>query len=173
MNGAEPAMGLHTRIVGPILFALLTCLSVPIATTEDTPSRCPTTRPPAPAFVPPSPYPAVPPGHPAWFWLGSSELWIKLPLSGAWPALQSGEKVFWWREGFNGARETRPAIVVSGRRFDAESPSVVLASRGTNTRHDSFGGWALLTGISTGSPGCWEISAQYRTQQLTFIAWVP
>src|SRR5882762_9091522 len=118
MNSAEPAMGLQTRLVGTMLFALLTCFSLPIATTEDTPSGCPTTRPPDRAFVPPSPYPAVPPGHPGWFWLGSPELWIKLPVSGAWPALQSGEKVFWWREGFNGALETRPAIAVSGRRLD-------------------------------------------------------
>ena len=173
MNSVDLTMGLPTRVVGHILFVLLASFSVPVATTEDTPSGCPTTRPPEPAFVPPSPYPAIPPGHPAWFWLGRPELWVKLPVSGTWPALKSGEKAFWWREGFNGARETRPAIVVRGRRLDTSSGSVVLASRGTNAHHPSFGGWAMLTGVSTGSPGCWEISAQYKSQELTFITWVP
>jgi hypothetical protein len=53
------------------------------------------------------------------------------------------DKLFWWRQGYVGATEQRPELIVSGRRLDGQAPPAKV-SRATNAYHKDFGGWAML-----------------------------
>jgi hypothetical protein len=72
---------------------------------KDVPESCPVTKPPAHAFVPPSPY--LGDSSPDGFWFGGEKLWTLLPTDGTWKELPHyrptdtafRNKLFWWREG--------------------------------------------------------------------------
>lgn len=135
------------------------------------PENCPVTRPPQPRFVPPEPWPERPPDGGA-FWYGSKDLWTSLPGDGTWPQLARGEKVFWWREGFDGSIENRPALGMTARRLDGAAPEARSDPPATNAYHPSFH-WAILTGFELPTTGCWEITGRYHGHELTFVTWVP
>lgn len=147
------------------------------------PESCPVTRPPETRFVPPEPWPERTPSDQQ-FWYGSAELWIALPGDGVWAQLLRGEKVFWWREGFDGSVENRPALEMVGRRLDRPFGAVRLPgiagaeaeahspAPATNAYHPSFH-WAMLTGFEVPTPGCWEITGRYDGEEVTFVVWVP
>lgn len=133
------------------------------------PESCAVTQPPDPAFVPPSPYPAEPPGEDR-FWHGTETPWTALPVDGTWQQLLYGEKVFWWREGYVWNEEPQPELTVTGRRLDGPAP-VAEVSRATNAFHPSFNS-AMLVGLDLPAPGCWEITGRHGNDELTFVVWV-
>ena len=133
-------------------------------------STCPITLPPKTAFIPPEPWPSVPPSEDQ-FWYGEPGLWTALPKDGSWGQLAIGEKFWWWSEGFDVAEDETPDLVVTARRLDGDSPTYQV-SDATNGYHPSFH-WAMLIGVELPSPGCWEITGQYSDHELTFILWVP
>ena len=71
------------------------------------PANCPITQPPEVAFVPPEPYPSVPPErYVNEFWYGTPELGTMLRSSGTWNALPHNkygytQKIFWWSQDFD------------------------------------------------------------------------
>jgi len=137
-------------------------------------SSCPVT-PASELFTPPSPYPRRAP-YSGNFWHGTSGLWTMLRVDGRWEKLPRNpdglrQKVFWWHPGFDGAKEPVPELTVTGRRLDSPG-SFNHPSRATNAHHPDFGGWTILTGIDIPTPGCWELTGQYRDQELTFVVWV-
>jgi hypothetical protein len=137
------------------------------------PAGCPVTLPSARPFTPPSPYPEEAPyGR---FWHGTDELWTSLERDGLWLGLETDrgrrDKVFWWRPGFDGRLEQRPALAVSGKRLDGEGSFTI--PRATNAHHEDFGGWTMLTGVDIPAGGCWEITGTYRDATLSFVVWVP
>jgi predicted small secreted protein len=133
-------------------------------------SDCPVTQTPQPAFVPPDPWPEVPPDKDR-FWYGDRGLWTALPLNGSWPQLALGEKFWWWSEEFDVSQDATPDLIVTARRLDGQVPSFQV-SEATNGYHQSFH-WAMLVGVELSSPGCWEFTGQYKGHQLSFILWVP
>jgi len=135
------------------------------------PENCPVTRPPQPRFVPPEPWPERPPDA-GEFWHGSDDLWTALPGDGVWAQLARGDKVFWWRQGFDGSIEYRPALGMTARRLDGPAPAARSDPPATNAYHPSFH-WAMLTGFEVPTPGCWEMTGRYDGHELTFITWVP
>ncbi len=147
--------------------------AAPTPLPQDPPAACPITQPPDPAFTPPQPYPAVAPyGE---FWYGTNELWTMLFPDGRWYALPHdehgyGQKVFWWREGYDMTTENQPQITVTGRRLDADAPAFELTG-GTNGYHADMGQF-MLTGVSIPTAGCWEITGHYREATLSFVVWV-
>ena len=133
-------------------------------------SSCRPTEPSRP-FVPPSPYPAAPPGEGS-FWFGTPALWTMLPVNGAWRDLSRADtayrqKVYLWRPGYDGRAEQWPHATVMGRRVDGRAEPVV-AERATNAYHRSYGGWAMLVEIEVPSAGCWEMTALYGGASLDF-----
>ncbi len=140
---------------------------------QDPPTACPITQPPDPAFTPPEPYPAEAPyGE---FWYGTNGLWTMLFPEGRWYALPHeehgyGQKVFWWREGYDMTTENQPQITVSGRRLDADAPAFEQTG-GTNGYHADMGQF-MLTGVAIPTAGCWEITGHYRDAALSFVVWV-
>ncbi|MFN2119825.1 MAG: hypothetical protein ACK2T0_05500 [Anaerolineales bacterium] len=138
-------------------------------------ARCKTTAAPAPAFVPPAPYPPQPPSQYAnQFWYGTADLWTMLPTDGTWrnlPQTEDGslQKVFWWSAEHRPADEPVPALAVSGRRLDGASDPLI-SSAATNASADF--GTAMLAGITVPAPGCWEITGHYRGHELSFVVQV-
>ena len=87
------------------------------------------------------------------------------------PAERYRNKLFWWRKGFNGMTETRPALVVHGRKLDGPAPPVEVSSA-TNAHHADFGGWAMLDMVEFPEAGCWELIGEYHGKRLRFVVLV-
>jgi len=139
------------------------------ASTNDHHSGCPVTQFPNPAFIPPSPWSAQPPGEDQ-FWFGGNGLWTALPTSGSWAQLALGEKFWWWSDEFDVTKDETPDLTITASRLDGDSPKFT-AFEATN---GSLGGfWAMLSGVELSSPGCWEFTGEYKGHQLSFILWVP
>lgn len=135
------------------------------------PTSCLLTRPTEPPFAPPS---DITPSA-GLFWHGTAQLWTEVRLDGTWRGLPYregtfGQKVFWWRQGYDARSEPQPQIVVTGRRLDAPAPPLI-ASRPTNATAPDIG-TAMLVGVDLPAPGCWEITGEYADTTLRFVVWV-
>ena len=145
-----------------ILAVLTACIPLP---SPNRSNACPVTQPSQPPFSPP-----IDVDYEGLFWYGTPALWTALPLDGIWRGLprdDSGfvQKIVFWREGFDAISEPNPALTVSGRRLDASAPAFLSdATHGFDETGDF-----MLTGVSIPTEGCWEITAQYQAEKLTFV----
>ena len=182
-------MSLRFTIV--VLAALVTCPgtgmvgaqqapTTPTITTftpDDVPETCPVTKPPAPAFVPPAPYPAT--INPGSFWFGTEKLWTVLPSDGTWSGLPHytpsdptfRQKLFWWRKGYDLLQELQPKLRVTGKRIDSSAPPILLADHANNGWQDPDRPF-IVVGINLPSLGCWKITGHYGNQELSYVVWV-
>jgi hypothetical protein len=133
---------------------------------------CPITANPDPPFIPPAPYPAIPPE--GTFWYGAEGLWTMLRVNGTWSALPYnrggyGQKVFWWRQGYEARSERKPQVIVTLRRLDGDAPS--LTTKGATHAIFSYRPYqaAMLTGVGIPTLGCWEVTGQYADRKLSFV----
>ncbi len=138
------------------------------------PNTCPVTKTSDPPFTPPEQYPDNPPEQN--FWYGSASLWTAIPSNGVWydlPHNSEGysQKVFWWRDGYSVTEEPEPALIVTGRRLDADAPTL-QSSKATNAYGGDLGSASMLVGVDFPTLGCWEITGQYADASLTFVVWV-
>jgi hypothetical protein len=139
---------------------------------------CPVTKSPLMAFIPPSPYPTELPANS--FWFGTEKLWTNLRMDGTWKGLPHYQptdsafrnKLFWWHEGYDWRTENAPNLTVTGKRLDAPAPSLTTdehANAGwTNDSHHPF----IVAGVFIPTPGCWQITADYKGDTLTFVVLV-
>jgi hypothetical protein len=137
---------------------------------------CPVTQPQTPAFRPPAPWPATLP-YDGQFWYGSDSLWTDLNTSGVWSELPYdeasgyGQKIAWWRAGYDDQTEEQPALFVTGWRLDGD-PNVpaqtATASPATNGFHEDLQSF-MLVGMDFPSAGCWEITGEYHGERLSFV----
>jgi hypothetical protein len=134
------------------------------------PESCAVTRPSDHPFVAPSPYPAEAPSGS--FWFGTDRLWTILRADATWPR---GPKTFWWRQGWLEYKADLPEreaakLTVTARRLDmpAPPPKIWKGLGGYTEDWKEF----LVGGIDFPTFGCWEISARYEDDDLTFIVWV-
>lgn len=143
---------------------------------ESVPPSCPVARRPAHQYIPPAPYQR----DDIAFWLGTEKLWTVLGESGIWqwaPHTPGHEhqaqpltaKTFWMSANYDWRNEPKPKLTVSGKRLDGSSPPL-LVTEATN----AFPGpaAAMLIGVYVPTPGCWEITGDYRGNKLSFVAWV-
>jgi hypothetical protein len=140
---------------------------------QSPPDSCPVTRAPEPRFTPPSPFPRYP--ESGFFWHGTSSLWTAVPVSRTWENLPHDEqgytqKVFWWNENYFWRSEPQPELTVTGERLDAPTPAL-HASKATNGFHPTLQSF-MLVGVEIPTPGCWQITAEYKGSQLSFVVWV-
>lgn len=134
---------------------------------------CPATLPPEPAFVPRSGL-APDQGH---FFYGTDSLWTTLPSSGVWDALPQTEKgftqkIFLWSEEFDINAEPQPSLTVTASLLDDKNPTplTVISSPATTGQHgdSSF----MLVGMDFPSTGCWQITGEYKSENLSFVVLV-
>jgi hypothetical protein len=138
------------------------------------PASCRVTVAPANTFMPPASYKLD--DDALGFWWGTEKLWIELPKSGVWEGWRGPEpgqgprsgpltsKTTWWSVDYDRRREG-PDLKVTGRRLDGDAPPI-LASEA----HDVY--IAMMVGIYLPTPGCWEITGEYKGQKLSFVVWV-
>lgn len=131
------------------------------------PATCPLTTQPQQPFTPPAPYPPNAP-YAGQFWYGTEALWTMLPADGRWDQLAHGEKVWWWRAGYDGTEEPQPELQVTARRLDGKARVAQSGPPATNGYHRDFH-WAMLTGLEVAGSGCWEITGRYQGEELTFV----
>lgn len=126
------------------------------------------------SFAAPKPYSTVAPWD-GFFWYGSEYLWTALPDDGVWSALPKNpdgytQKIMWWSIVFNLSAEPEPALVVTGRRLDGDSPPLRFYGA-TNAMAEDIGE-AMLTGVEFPTLGCWEVVGQYKKTELKFVVWI-
>lgn len=143
------------------------------------PASCPVTAPPAIPFTPPAPYELD--NYDNSFWIGTDKLWTARPKSAVWttgPREPGHEqdlqpltaKTFWASVDFNWRTEWPVTLKVTGRRLDGNAPPL-LASQATNAMIDGPTP-AMLVGVYVPTPGCWEITGDYKGEKLSFVVWV-
>jgi hypothetical protein len=141
------------------------------------PPSCPVTGPPATPFIPPAHYER---GDEKVFLLGTEKLWTPLRKAGVWdwaphaPEHENEvqpltEKTFWISSEFNWKTEYPPKLKVTGRRLDGVAPPL-LTLRPTNAFPGP--GASMLVGVYVPTPGCWEITGEYKGQKLSYIVWL-
>jgi hypothetical protein len=103
-------------------------------------------------------------------WYGTEKLAVILPKDGAWRGLGPNhnfrDKLFLWSKGFEAGSEKN--LKITGVRLDATSPPAVI-SKPTNAYAESLGGWTMLVLVELPSAGCWQITAEYMGERLTFV----
>ena len=186
----------------PLQFILLMALATVPATgqpassqqaspqTEPVPASCPVTRRTAKVFVPPSPYQCERTEN--CFLLGTEKLWTGLcePMIWRWVPRQPGHeqelypltaKTFWFRVGYDWRAEPQPKLTITGRRLDGPAPPLMVATfprpnaspaQASNAIMDDSGRGAMVTGVYVPVAGCWEITADYEGDKLSFVVWV-
>ena len=139
------------------------------------PKDCPvTTLATDPSFKAPGPYATDAPWE-NMFWYGSHGLWTALHKDGVWQGLPDNptgftQKIMWWSDLFVLENELEPALVVSGKRLDADAPPLNFYGA-TNAMADDIK-TAMLTGVDFPTRGCWEITGQYKKSELKFVVWI-
>jgi hypothetical protein len=173
-----------------VLSALVTALSVSMLRAQQVqqptiqpgsrvPASCPVTNASGHRFTPPSPYDSQDLGK-GGFWLGSEKLWISLsePAIWDWEPHKPGhehqvqpltQKLFWMSVDYDWRKEPQPDITVTGRRLDGTAPPLLLLPA-THAIGEPLG--AMLTGVYVPTPGCWEITGEYKGEKLSFVVWV-
>jgi hypothetical protein len=80
------------------------------------------------------------------------------------------EKTFWGSVDFNWRTEWPVTLKVTGRRLDGPAPPL-LTMRSTNAFVPGPTP-AMLAGVYVPTPGCWEITAHYKGEKLSYVVWV-
>ena len=127
------------------------------------------------AFTAPDPYSPDAPWDDGFFWFGTKGLWTALHMDGVWKGLPDNphgytQKIMWWSKLFVLEDEPEPALVVTGRRLDAEVPPLQFYGA-TNAMAGDIK-TAMLTGVDFPTLGCWEVTGEYKKSQLTFVVWI-
>ena len=103
-------------------------------------------------------------------WYGGESFAVQLPSGGVWPTTAPGAriavKLIWRSAGFKPGMESNLDVTVKPLN-GAQAAAVVLGN--TNANAESFGGWAMMTGIDFPDAGCWEITGRYRGEELRFV----
>ena len=146
------------------------------------PASCPVTVPPATPFAPPSPYPSEAGEYN--FWLGTEKLWTIFPKSGVWwgwkphEAGQENrvqpltEKTGWGSVDFDLRKEPLPTLKVTGRRLDGDAPPLLTDTPTNALTGPTVDNAEMAIGLYVPTPGCWEITGEYRGQKLSYVVWV-
>lgn len=152
-------------------FLLVTAL--PVCSAYGAPV-CAVTEAPKQVFVPPPPFEASPEaGH---FYFGSDDFWTILPENGTWGTQHDQptydrRKIAWFSRSFWWLSGQESQLKVQARKLDGSNISI-HGGRATNgflpNRQESF----MLSSIEFPSTGCWEITAQFRGQELKFTVLV-
>jgi len=112
-------------------------------------------------------------------------LWTEGSKSGVWewePHKPGHEKevqpltvkISWGSVDYEWRKEPRPNLTITGRSLDGEAPPLllmpmthILPRPGPNA-----GPGTMLAGVYVPTPGCWEITGEYRGEKLSFVVWV-
>jgi len=160
-------------VLTPICFAVLrtprSTQSASVSQQQELSEACPATKPLSQPFVPPPPYWT---NHgPNQFWYGTESLWTLLGVHGVCHVDKDGRygtKLTYWQRGFDWRKERPPKLVINARRLDHDAPVIVIDHANAVFVTGSAPA-AMMTAIDIPTPGCWEITAKYKDQKLSFV----
>ena len=108
------------------------------------------------------------------FRFGGEVLSVQLFVDGWWrghgPEDNYRGRLWWFSDGYDGLTDSVRPLRVTGRRLDAEEAPANISW--TKNATDGKGSWAMIVIAEFPSPGCWELSAKYGGQVLTFVVLV-
>ncbi len=78
-------------------------------------------------------------------------------------------KIFWGSADFDYHNKEDYSLKVTGQRLDGEAPPLVV-NKVTNALFEPHA--AMLTGVYVPTPGCWEITGEYKGDKLSYVVWV-
>jgi hypothetical protein len=114
---------------------------------------------------------------PGYAWFGSDALAVRLPTSGKWrgkgPGQSYGNKVWFWRRGFDARAEIPPALTIAGVKVDSgEEPQRMEARAAGGAMGGESDPHTMVVGMNFPSAGCWALTATYVrlgiSEKLTF-----
>lgn len=157
-----PVASVLTATAEPEIAALIPPVDCPVTTAENVSFNAPE------PFSPTAPWEGI-------FWYGTEGLWTALHTDGVWamlPKTSDGytQKVMWWSDSYVLKDELEPALVVTGQRLDAKAEP--LRFYGATNAMAADIGEAMLTGVEFPTLGCWEVRAEYKKSELTFVVWI-
>jgi len=78
------------------------------------------------------------------------------------------DKVFWFRKGYDWRTDGPPPLKISGKRLDGQaSPLRVEGPNAAGLKNPS-----MVAALEVPSIGCWEITADYKGDTLSYVVWV-
>jgi len=118
---------------------------------------CPVTKPPAPPFVPPAPYPRT--SSPTSSWFGTNRLWLDLGKDGRWQALPrwadgTYRQLLWRSEGYDWRTDRQPNLMITGKLLDCSSAALQTDDQANNGWIDDSSHPFIVTGINIPALGC-------------------
>jgi hypothetical protein len=162
------------RLLALLVLLFLPQISVPQQSgtkQPQVPESCNVTSPLVHPFVPPPPYRS----DTGINWFGTDRFWTFLPSNGTWPL---GEKTFWFRQewghyGHNHwiSDEDAAKLKVTAKRLGSPAPPAEILKANSSYREQDWKAF-LVGGINFPTPGCWEVSGRYESDELTFVVWV-
>ena len=159
-------------ILSLVIFIGTTCSAQNAAAKQSTDAPCSVTSSQNPRFLPQSPgLPGLPRGM---FLYGSDQLWTVLGTDGTWSRQALADcagyctKITYWSEDFDWRSELHPKLSVTAHRLNHEAP-LVMASPANAVFVEGPMPAAMMVMIDVPAPGCWEITAKYRDQTLSFV----
>jgi hypothetical protein len=81
------------------------------------------------------------------------------------------EKTGWGSVDFDLNKEPYPDLKVTGRRLDGDARPL-LTTEVTNATGPTNDNAEMAVGVYVPTPGCWEITGEYRGQKLSYVVWV-
>ena len=156
--------------------AFICCLPlVALAGKDETPipDSCPVTRATAETrYAPPPPVRPDAADSPR-FWYGSDELYTNLAADGRWRGMKSAsgirEKSIWFRKDAQWLDEVPHQLRVTFRPL-GKAGSMFTVPRVTNAIIGKE--VAMLLMLEFPTPGCWEVTANYKDAHASFVTWV-
>lgn len=151
--------------------------------TEDTvpdlmagvPESCPVTVPGDNAFSPASETPEGPPEVYDEVWYGTPDLWTMINPQGEINSKRwlQGDRTFWWSKLYSPGDTAE--FTLSAEHLSGSAPTVIESTqlgRGFNPfmlmpTHESV----TMVAVELPEPGCWEITANYKGTDLSYVVW--
>jgi hypothetical protein len=99
---------------------------------------------------------------------------LQLPKDGIWhlqpygPDAAYSQKIQWWRKSYEWRTDMPSKLKVTGERIDSPAPPLTSQSNASGTTGHSF----IMSGLNIPTRGCWQKTANYAGDKLTFVVWV-
>ncbi len=130
------------------------------------PDSCPVTLQTEPRYDPYLPYKLTDS-----FWYGSDALFVPIRVDGRWHTDSKSEFLLaWFRKLPDWQTDFPRPLKLTAHRIDAAGPSALISLVQSESANDHAP--SLPTLIKLQERGCWQISANYKADNLSFVVWV-
>jgi hypothetical protein len=133
------------------------------------PDSCPVTLPTEPRYDPDLPYKLEPNANS--FWYGSDALFVPIRADGRWHADSKNDVLLlWFRKQPDWQTDFPRPLKLTAHPIAADGPSALISLVQSDSADEHAP--ALPTLIKLQERGCWQISANYKADYLSFVVWV-